>query len=244
MFMSAGAIFQEVLRILNRYPLPEVSQHDLLAALEAARPGPLEFLYDAGAEAGLPYQKLVTRATAIYFNFCAGNLADDLMDGDCTYLSEPFRLGPCVQYILQTLCFRTMLEAELPDPTLASVTRELVEAAGQQLIEVRTQQWSAPVFRAVAEGIAGRQWSAYLQILWCDTALFSRAVTTSMNAGLAAHVVNDISSGDPRYTTLPEADKREIVAWAKDAAQALRQEHLRCLDALLRTIDPILQEAL
>src|SRR5437870_2748803 len=104
MFMSAGAIFQEALRILNRYQLPNVSQRDLLAALEAGRPGPLEFLYDAGAEAGVPHQKLLTRATAIYFNFCAGNLADDLMDSDCTYLSEPFRLGPCVQYILQTLC--------------------------------------------------------------------------------------------------------------------------------------------
>ena len=117
-------------------------------------------------------------------------------------------------------------------------------AAGQQLIEVRTQRWSALVFREVAEGIAGRQWSAYLQILWCDTALSSRAVTVSMNAGLAGHVVKDISSGDPRYTTLPQADKREVVAWARAAAQALRDEHLRCLDALLLTIDPVLQEAL
>ena len=241
--MSAGAIFQEVLRVLNRQSLPEVSQRDLLAALEAGRPGPLAFLYEAGAEAGLPYQKLLTRAMAIYFNFCAGNLADDLMDGDCTYLSEPFQLGPCVQYILQTLCFRTLVEAELPGPTLAAATQELVTAAGQQLIEVRTRQWSAPVFREVAEGIAGRQWSAYLQILWCDTTLASRAVTVSMNAGLAGHVVKDISSGDPRYTTLPEADKHEVVTWAVAAARALREEKLRCLDALLRTIDPVLKEA-
>ena len=242
--MSAGAIFQEALRVLNRQHLSEVGQRDLLAALEAARPGPLAFLYEAGAEAGLPYQKLLTRATAIYYNFCAGNLADDLMDGDCSYLSEPFRLGPCVQYILQALCFHTLVEAELPGPTLASVTQELITAAGQQLIEVRIRQWSAQVFREVAEGIAGCQWSAYLQILWCDTALSSRAVTVSMNAGLAGHVVKDISSGDPRYTTLPEADKREVVAWARVAAQALREEHLRCLDALLLTIDPVLQEAL
>ena len=241
--MSAGAIFQEALRILTRQHLPEVGQRDLLAALEAGRPGPLAFLYEAGAEAGLPDQKLLTRATAIYFNFCAGNLADDLMDGDCTYLSEPFRLGPCVQYILQTLCFHTLVEAELPGPTLAAVTRELMTAAGQQLIEVRTQQWNAQVFREVAEGIAGRQWSAYLQVLWCDTALSSRAVTVSMNAGLAGHVVKDISTRDPRYTTLSKTDKHEVVTWAMEAAHALREEHLRCLDALLLTIDPVLQEA-
>ena len=59
--MSAGAIFQETLRILNRQHLPEVSQRDLLAVLEAGRPGPLAFLYEAGAEAGLPRQKLLMR---------------------------------------------------------------------------------------------------------------------------------------------------------------------------------------
>jgi len=242
--MSAGAIFQEALRVLVRQQLQEVSQRDVVATLEAGRPGPLAFTYAAGEDAGLPFQKLLTRATAIYFNFCAGNLADDLMDGECTYLSDPFRLGPCVQYILQSLCFRTLLEAELPPPTHTSVTQELLAAAGQQLIEVRTQQWSAQMFSQVAEGIASRQWSAYLQILWWDTPLSSRAVNVSMNAGLAGHVVKDISSADPRYTTLPEADKREIIARARIAAQALREEHLRCLDALLMTIDPVLQEAL
>jgi hypothetical protein len=241
--MSAGAIFQESLRALSRQNLPELSQHDILAALEAGRPGPLAFLYEAGAEAGLPYQKLLTRATAIFFNFCAGNLPDDLMDNDCTYLVEPFRLGPCVQYVLQTLCFSTLLEAKLPAQTLASVAHELVLAAGQQLIEVRTQQWSAPLFRAVAEGIAVRQWSAYLQILWCDTALSGKSVTVSMNAGWAGHVAKDISSGDRRYSSLPEADKRQVVVSAREAAQARREEHLRCLDALLLTIDPVLQEA-
>jgi len=35
--MSAGAVFQEVLRVFNRQHLPEVSQLDVLAALEAGR---------------------------------------------------------------------------------------------------------------------------------------------------------------------------------------------------------------
>jgi hypothetical protein len=240
--MSAGAIFQEALCVLNRQHIPEVSQSDLVAALEAGRPGPLAFLYEAGLEAGLPSQQILTRAAAIYFNFCAGNLADDLMDGDCTYLSEPFQLGPCVQYILQTLCFNTLIEAVLPSHVLASATRELVTAAGQQLVEVRTRRWNARLFREVAEGIAIRQWSAYLQILWCDTTLTSRATAVSLNAGLAGHIVKDIRTADPRYTTLPEADKHQVVTWAVAAAEALREEHLRCLDALLLTIDPVLKE--
>ncbi len=242
--MSAGAIFQKVLRILLRQQLPEVGQAELVAALKAGRPGPLEFLYAAGADAGLPFQKLLTRAAAVYYNFCAGNLADDLMDGDCTYLPEPFRRGPCVQYILQSLCFRTLLDADLPASTLDSVVRDLVLAAGQQLIEVRTKQWSASVFREVAEGIACRQWSAYLQILWCDTPLSGSAINVSMNAGLAGHVVKDIISADPRYITLAEADKHQVRTWARAAAQALRAEHLPCLDRLLLTIDPVLEEVI
>jgi len=242
--MSVEDVFYEVLHVFSRQHLPEVSQLDILAALEAARPGPLAFLYEAGTEAGLPRRKLLTRAAAIYFFFCAGNLADDLSDGECTYLSEPFRVGPCTQLILQALLFHTLMEADLPRQTLSMVTRELIAAVGPQHIEVRTKQWNASVYREVAEGIAGRQWSAYLQILWCDTSLASRASTVGMNAGISAHVVLDIQSQDPRYTTLPKADKREVIAWAIAAAQALREEHLSCLDALLRTIDPVLKETL
>ena len=121
--MSAEDCFYEVLRILSRQHLPEVSQEDLLAALKAGRPGPLAFLYEAGAEASLPHQQLLTRAAAIYFFFCAGNLADDLSDGDCTYLAEPSRLGPCTQLTLQNLFFHTLLRGRSAESdTLAGHT--------------------------------------------------------------------------------------------------------------------------
>lgn len=242
--MSAGVVFQEALRILNRQPLPEVSRRDLFATLEAGRPGPLVFLYDAGTEAGLPRQTLLTRSAAIYFNYCAANLADDLIDGDCTYLSEPVRIGPCAQFILQNLFFQVLTETNLPSTVLSAAVHELVIGAGPQHIEVRTAHWSAPVFRAVAEGIAGRQWSAYLQILWCDTVLAHRATAIGMNLGLATLVWEDICSRDPRYTTLPGADKHDVVAWATAAVEALRRENLRCLDAALRTIGPVFKGVL
>src|SRR5215204_6471244 len=117
--LRAEAIFVEALSILSRQHLPEVSQEDLLEALKAGRPGPLAFLYEAGAEVSLPHQQLVSRAAAIYFFFCAGNLSDDLSDGDCTYLTEPSRLGPCTQLTLQNLFFQTLLEAGLPSQTLS-----------------------------------------------------------------------------------------------------------------------------
>jgi hypothetical protein len=239
--MSAGVVFQETLRILNRQQFPEASRRDLLAVLEAALPGPLAFLYDAGAEAGLPRHTLITRAVAIYIKYCVVNLCDDLSDGDCTYLSDPVRIGPCAQFLLQTLFFHLLAEMELPKSVVAAVTRDIVIGAGFQDVELRTSQWTASLYREVADGIAGRQWAAYLQILWCGTPLAERAATIGMNLGRAVLGWEDIGSHDPRYTTLTEADKGEVVAWATTAAHALRGENLRCLDAVLRTIDPVLE---
>ena len=241
--MSAGSVFQEALRILIRQALPEVAQGDVLAALNAGRPGPLEFLYEAGAEASLPPEKIISRSAAIFFNFCAGNLSDDLSDSECTYLDDPYRIGPCTQLILQNLFFHALVYAALPTQTISLVVEELIAAVGPQHIELRTTQWSAPVYREVAEGIAGHQWSAYLTILWSETALDTYAATVGMKAGIAAHVAKDIQTRDARYTTLTESEKLEIVGWAIAATQMLRAQHLVCVDALLRTIDPILRRA-
>lgn len=242
--MSGGAVFQEALRMLGRQSLPEVSQADLVAALKAGRPGPLEFLYEIGAEAGLPPDTILARSVASYFNFCAGNLCDDLSDSECSYLPDPDRLGPCTQLTLQNLFFHALLEADLPSKTISVVVKDLIEAVGPQHLELRTKHWTAPLFREVAEGIAGRQWSAYFQIMWCGTKLAVQAATIGMNTGIAAHIAKDIRSLDPRYTTMSEGDKQEIVIWGKRAAQALRGEHLRSLQAMLMTIDPILQKAM
>src|SRR4051812_7396710 len=103
--MSAGAVYHKVMSVLGSQRLPEVSERDVLAALEAGRPGPMPFLYAAGVESGLPEQNFLARAAGIYIGFCAGNLADDLSDGDCTYLIEPSRIGPCTQLTLHTLFF-------------------------------------------------------------------------------------------------------------------------------------------
>lgn len=233
-----------MLRIVVRQSLPVVSQRDILAVLEASRREPLEFLYEAGIEANLPHQDIVRRGAAVYFNFCAGALSDDLSDGDCTYLAEPYRIGPCTQAILQTLFLEALVSASLPNTILSSVARELIAAVGPQHIELRTKRWNARVFRRVAKGIGGRQWSAYLQTLWHGTPLARRATRIGMRAGIATVVMEDIESRDPRYVTLSKAHKREIVNWAVGAARALRREDLRCIDALLRTIEPVLRAAL
>ncbi|PTL84990.1 hypothetical protein [Vitiosangium sp. GDMCC 1.1324] len=238
--MSAGAVFQEALRALRQHGLPEEAERDILAALEAGRPGPLALLYAAGTEAGLGREVLLRRAAGLFFCACAANLADDLADGECTYLARPQREGPGVQFALQSLCFATLARAELPAPVLTEAAGAMVTAAGLQALEVRTDTWTAPRFKQVAEGIAGAQWALYLRVLWEGTALAERAEAAGRNLGVAAHVAEDIRSGDARFHGMSEQDRREVVSWARAAAEAVRQEGLQCLDAVLRTVEPVL----
>jgi hypothetical protein len=239
--MSGGAIYQEALRALRRLGLPEQAEQDVVTALEAAQPGPLGLLYEAGREAGLRRETLLARGVGIFLSFAAGNLADDLSDGDCTYYSQPVRVGPYVQFLLQNLAWDTLARAEVPKEALAEAAHRLAEAAGPQGLEVRTQEWTASVFRQVAEGLAGKQWAAYLGLLWTGTPLAEQS-TAGHGLGIAAHVAEDIRSGDPRFFSMPEADQREVVRWARAGMEGVRRQGLRCLEAALRRIDPILPE--
>ncbi|WP_224368595.1 hypothetical protein [Hyalangium versicolor] len=239
--MSGGAIYQEALRVLRRLGLPEAAERDVVAALEAAQPGPLALLYEAGMEAGLARETLLIRGAGIFLSFAAGNLADDLSDGDCTYYAHPLRVGPYVQFLLQNLAWSTLARAQVPEEVLAEAARGLAEAAGPQALEVRTQAWTAPLFRRVAEGLAGQQWASYLRLLWAGTPLADRSVA-GHGLGIAAHVAEDIRSRDPRFFSMPEADQREVVRWARAGMDGVRRQRLRCLDAALRRIDPILPE--
>lgn len=238
--MSGGAVYQEALRVLRRQGLPELAERDVLVALEAGQPGPLPFLYEAGAEAGLPREVLMPRAVGLFFSFCAGNLADDVIDGDCTYYAEPLRVAPYVQFTLQNLAWATLARV-VPAEALARGAAALVAAAGPQALEVRTREWTAPVYREVAEGIAGQQWAAYLRLLWAGTPLEEHAVA-GRHLGVAAHVAEDVRSEDARFFGMPPAHRREVLAWAREAAEEVRRRELRCLGAALRQIEKLLPE--
>jgi hypothetical protein len=230
--VSAGAIFQEALRVLRRAQLPEECERDLTAVLEAGRPGPLPLLYEAGHEAGLDRVAILARATAIYLAFCAGNLADDLADGDVDYLDEPVRLAPGAQYVLQTLAFAELAAAGLPAAVLERGARTLVASAAWQQVEVRTRAWTAARYREVAEAIAGRQWEAYLMFLWHGTPLLPLAAEIGVAAGLAGLVAEDFRSGDARFATLPAADQELALGWVREALLRLGAHELRCVQAI------------
>jgi hypothetical protein len=217
-----------------------VSHRAVIATLEAARPGPSAFLYAAGAEAGLSRAQLLTRAGALYLAFSATNLCDDLNDGECTYLLDAARTGPCIQFILHHAVFAALTKAKIPLAALAAASDDLVAAGGAQRVEMDTNRWTAVRYKTVGEGIAGRQWAAYLRLLWHGTWLEQQAAHIGMLAGIATHVAEDIYSGDRRYTSLSARDKRKIVAWARAAVKELYEVRLDSLNSALENIAPIL----
>ena len=241
--MSGGSVFLEGLRILRSLELPEVAERDVLAALEAARPGSLSLLYEAGVNAGLPRDVLLRRAAACHFAYAGGSLADDIADGDCTYLEEPLKTGTCAVFLLQHLFLYAMAGTGVPSEVLSSAGYQLVQAAARQHIEVRTHHWTATLFKEMAEISAGAPFVAWLRMLWYGTPLFERAESIGFKIGIVGQTSEDLRSNDPRFTTLSATDRREVLAWALAAAGALHDEPLSFLQPFLRAIEPRLREA-
>jgi hypothetical protein len=241
--MSAGAVFQAALRTINKLHLPADAQRDVVTALEAGRPS-LAMLYGLGYDAGLEHEPLMARSSGVYLGFCAGNLADDLVDGDCTYLTPPFRLGPGLQYLLQNASVMALVEAGIPAERLGAAARDLVSAAAEHQCEVRTTGWTAEIYRRIGLGIAGRQWAGYLKILWHATPLEPLAEPLGLGLGQVGHIAEDIRSGDPRFCTMPPEDQRTVVAWALDALPRMRAHGLASVEAMAHTVEPILRRAI
>jgi hypothetical protein len=235
--VSAGRVFQEALRILARAPLPAVARDDVVAVLEANRTDLFQFFFLTAREAAL------RRSAAIAFWYAAGQLADDLADGDCDYLEEPLRTGPSAEFLLVHLGYATLLDAGVDARAVAAAAHDLVRGTGPQHLEVRARAWDAELFREVGAGIAGRQLSAYLRVLWADTPLALHAEAIGFDLGVAAHVAADARSGDARFRGLAGAERREIVDWALAAVARARTHGLASIEAALRGFEPALDRA-
>jgi hypothetical protein len=242
--VSGGVLFQEALRALSRCELDPVAERVVLRCMQAARESaPLGLVYDCGVAASLDRPLLLARGSAVFFSFAAGNLADDIADDECTYLGQPSRDGPCAQFMLQNLFFSSAAAGGVSHAVLHRVARDLVRAAGPQLVELRTTSWTLELARRVGEAIAGLQYAAYLQLLWAGTELEARAYPLGQALGVAGHVAKDVESRDRRALSLPADAFADLVAWARAQADVVRAERMECLDATLRYVDPILEGA-
>jgi len=238
--MMGGVVFRKALSLMREKKLPDESERDLVVAMDNARVT-LPLLSALGVDAGLEREVLLTRAAAVLFNLAAANAADELVDGDCDYL--PHRVVPGTQYVLQVLFFETLTRTGHSMEQLGGILEELVAAAAPVAIEVRTEKWTLPVSRLVAETLTGGQYATYLRILWAGTPLEPQARSVGRDLGVAGHVALDLLSNDRRVVELEDAERAELLAWTWEAVERLREVRLPSVDSALRAIAPVIARA-
>jgi hypothetical protein len=210
--VAAAAVLRKSLGRIASLRLDIEVDRLVVTALKAASPGPTEMLFNAGCEAGLDRDRALARASIAFMNFATFNLADDLSDGDCHYL--PRDQAPAILLILNNVVFAGLRDLELPRPVEAEILADLISAEHAQVLEIATTTWSARRLWSVTDGIAGRQWSAYLRLVWAGTRLEGLADEIAHQLGRVVLLAGDIESGDARYASLPSDDRRAVASEA------------------------------
>jgi hypothetical protein len=201
--------------------VPASVRVDLKQVLCAAQPDPSALLLAAAQDAGLNAEEGLKRAVGIDLCYCAGHLADDLIDGDATYLEKPATSGPVLQFLLQALAQSTLAESGISKLSLSRAQRRLAEATGPQALEFEPTFWTVARYQRLGEAILGHQWAAYLSLLWDGTSLQAEATRVGIALGIAAHVAADRASQSSRLMRLAGPERALVLRWGRDAAAEL-----------------------
>jgi hypothetical protein len=214
----------------------------VVRALKAAAPETRRMLLKAGLDAGLGREDAINRAATCFLTSAAFNLSDDLSDGDCDYL--PRAPAQAVVLILSSLFAAGLLDLDLPPDVEAQVLQDLVAAEEAQILETITTSWDASRLRTVTDGIAGAQWSAYLRVMWAGTHMEQSSTDVGRNFGRVALLAGDIIAADPRYTSLPGADRRPVLEEALASLHALESVDTQFTQSVVAGCGPVLTAAL
>jgi hypothetical protein len=233
--MSGGALYRRALGLVCSLELPAEARADVTAVMKACRHEAfLQLLYEAGSDAHLRRDLLLLRGAAVFLKFCAVQLADDLADDECGYLERPGAQGSTAQFLLQNLFYSTALEANVGADALREAALDLVHTAAAQHVEVHTRDWNVERAKFTAAGLNGRQYTAYLRILWAGCELAPKAAHIGWNLGVSAQIAGDARSIDRRFASLSMDGKHEIAAWALACVRSLGDHDL----GMLRLVVP------
>jgi hypothetical protein len=216
--VNGTIVLQEALRHVMRNEFPDATRRDVTAGLENGRKA-LPLLYAAAVEAPLDRDELMRRATAVYFAHCAGNIADDVADGECDYFEEGVPVATTVQYLLQAAFFERALSSQVSRGDLSIAARDLVAAASWQPVELRTERFDEATYMSIAHGMGVQQWRAYLRILWSETKLSELVETVAAGIALSSFVALDVAGNDSRFFSLPEEAQTRVQAHARSSLE-------------------------
>ena len=218
--------------------LPVVAERDVRVALERVEPASQLLLIQAAEDAGLQVHVALERLSCLWVLAATVNLADDLADGDCDYLDG--RVAPGVCFLLHALSGVCAARSELSMECWADYSEFLTQAAAGQSLEVRAKEFDAAGYLEIARLIAGRQYAAYLRILWDGSQLAELAVATGEALGTAGLVVTDVLSRDRRLTDMLPRERAKVLGHTATLLDALIGQKLPCLDAFERFASPVL----
>ena len=238
--MSLPAVLHEAEAIVARAGLLPEAHADVLSVLRATQSDVLSFFLALGLESKVAPATALRRAAAIYLNVAALQVADDIADGDCDYLTPPDGAGTAAQFILQNLFYAVLLDERLPHEELRSVADALVRGAGPQSIDVRRREWNIATAMAAAEGFGGAHHSAYFRIALFGSTLQDQAAGLGWALGIGVSVAGDVRSDDPRFRSLPRNEQIELLDWTVNALQPAQAIGLRSIRRAVAPIETVL----
>lgn len=238
--MSAGTLRTRVLARIAALRCPRQLNEELTRVVDKCDSMVLHFLFQAGIDSGQPCHTTIDRAVVACLEYLSIQLSDDLSDDDCAHLVDARREGPLLLMLLQTAFFEAALEAELPVEPLQEAIRLLRRVGSGQYAELTMDRASIDGALHVARELNGAQHAAYLLLMWAGTRLERDAKAVGMDLGVAVHVATDMTTGDPRFWALQDADQRSLIRHARSALVRASRYGLSCVDLVRRGAGPVL----
>lgn len=241
--MSGGRVRRAALARVAGLRSSHALQAALFAAIELCDEGFLQFVYEAGYDAGLADRDIERRGVPLALQYAAIQLCDDLSDGDCDYLDAPARTGPLVLMLLQNLFLDSSLAAGTTRDAMKRATHLFAIVGSGQHDELTAARWTRDRSHRLAASLTGHQLAAYLELLWDGTELAPLAFKVGVDMGTLAHITTDIVTNDPRYWSLSTSARASLRASATQAARRLSRRSLASVDRAVNQMQHALRKA-
>lgn len=209
-----SSVAQTVQQIINQSELGGCALNHLDPLIASVDQGLVRMLRILARDFEVPDELAVKRSAAIALQQRLIHYADDLADGDIRDVENLQAVGPTVQYTMQMLANRALLDCEA-QCYLRRFFLLLTQCGDAQHLEVSTCRWDLESSMQAAIGLNGKQYQAYFGLLGHGFA--EDAANLGRHYGIAAHVATDVTSKDERFIHLGEEDRKRLLGWARES---------------------------
>ena len=218
--MIAHQVMQQAISRLHAFQPGKAAQHALASVIRQADAPILQLAYELALHSGLNHNDALSRCHALLLQHCAIHLADDLADGDCDYLNQPYQQGTTALFSLQQAFALALCELPLSSGTRETLHRDLLAVGLAQHAELSTSRHALEQAMYLASDLNGKQFRAYF-MLCSDAGQQDTMGAMGYAFGVCNHVANDIRSRDTRYTSLTTDEQQQLRQWSREYLQKI-----------------------